>query len=356
MRRIPVIQLGVGNVGQSLIEQVAASRVRHADLFDLRLDHVALVDSDGAIVNPKGFSDDSLSNIAQAKAGGSQLNELSNGHVQCDPAAIVDVAGADEAIVIDVTASQETIPALLESLGRGYRVVTANKLPLTESYALFQTLTSSRQLRFETTVGAGLPVLSTLQSLVDVDDRVQRIQGSLSGTLGFICSQLDAGKRFSEAVREAEHRGYTEPDPREDLAGSDVARKALIMARMLDNPAEFEDVEVQSLYPREMDDLTINEFLAEVDALDEEYDELANEARASGKRLRYISEVVDGHCRVCLAAVDPDNRLAHLQGSDSMVVFETGHYRDNPLVISGPGAGPTVTAAGVLRDIVGLAL
>lgn len=356
MRRIPVIQLGVGNVGQALLGQVIANRFRHADLFDLRLEYVALADSEGAIVSNEGFDDAALRDMAEAKAGGGQLNELSNGYVQRDLAAITDVAGADEAIVIDVTATQATIPTLLEALERGHRVVTANKLPLTQSFPLFQALTAGRRTRFGTTVGAGLPVISTLQALVDVDDKVQRIQGSLSGTLGFICSQLEAGRPFSEAVREANRLGYTEPDPREDLAGSDAARKALILARMLDYPVEFEDVEVERLYPQEMNDLTVDEFLAEVDALDEQYGALAAEARAAGRRLRYVSEVVDGRCRVSMTAVDPDNRLAHIQGSDSVVVFQTALYRDNPLTISGPGAGPGVTAAGVLRDMVALAV
>lgn len=351
VKQIPLIQFGVGNVGRSLIEQVIANRERHADTLNLRLEYVALADSDGAVVNSDGLSDEVLKEIVTAKAGGGRLKDLNAGYVQRDPAAIVDVAGADEAIVVDVTATEATIPALLEALRRGYRVVTANKLPLTQSFALFQRLTAERRLRFETTVGAGLPVISTLQTLVDVGDDVQHIQGCLSGTVGFICAQLEAGRPFSEAVREAKRRGYTEPDPREDLAGSDAARKALIMARILGHPIEFEDVEVERLYPPKMDELTVDEFLAQVDALDEEYAARAAEAQASGRPLRYVSEVVDGRCRVAMTTVDPESRLAHIQASDSIVVFHTALYQDNPLTISGRGAGPAVTAAGVLGDI-----
>lgn len=356
MKRVPLIQFGVGNVGRALIEQVVANRARHGDLLGLRLEYVALVDSDGAVVINDGLADGILRDVIEAKAGGRRLQDLDTGYVQQDPAAIVDVAGTDRAIVIDVTATQATIPALLEARERGYRIVTANKLPLTQSYALFQTLTVDRRMRFETTVGAGLPVISTLQTLVDVGDEVRRIQGCLSGTLGFICVQLEAGRSFAEAVREAQRRGYTEPDPREDLAGSDAARKALILARMLGYPLEFEDVEVERLYPEEMDGLTVDEFLAEVDALNEVFTARAAEARAAGRRLRYVTEVADGHCRVFMTTVDPGSRLAHIQASDSIVVFETALYQDNPLTISGRGAGPAVTAAGVLGDVLALAL
>ncbi|MFQ5856616.1 MAG: homoserine dehydrogenase [Anaerolineae bacterium] len=356
MRRIPLIQFGVGNVGRSLIEQVIATRGRHAELLGLRLEYVALADSDGAVVNNDGLDDAALNEAIEVKAGGGRLNDLDAGYVQRDPAAIVDVAGADQAIVIDVTATQVTIPALLGALERGYRVVTANKLPLSESFALFQTLTADRRTRFEATVGAGLPVISTLQTLIDTGDEVQRIEGCLSGTVGFIFAQLEAGGAFSEAVREARRRGYTEPDPREDLAGRDAARKALILARMLGYPLEFEDVEVERLYPQEMDALTVDEFLAEVEALNEEFATRAAEASASGRPLRYVTEVVDGRCRVSMTTVDPDSRLAHIQASDSIVVFHTARYADNPLVICGRGPGPVVTAAGVLGDILALAL
>lgn len=355
MRRIPLIQFGIGNVGRMLIEQVVANRVRHADLLDLRLEYVALADSDGAVMNSEGLDDAALNDAVKIKAGGGRLYDLEAGYVQQDPAAIVDVAGADQAIVIDVTATQATIPALLEALERGYRVVTANKLPLVQSYALFQALTADRRTRFETTVGGSLPVVSTLRTLVDIGDEVQRILGCLSGTLGFICAQLEAGKLFSEAIVEAQRRGYTEPNPLEDLAGRDAARKALILARMLGYPLEFEDVAVESLYPQDMNALSIDEFLARADDLDARFAARAADARAAGCPLRYVTEVADGHCRVRMTTVAPDSRLAHIGASESIVSFETALYQGNPLTISGRGGGPAVTAAGVLGDIVALA-
>ena len=351
-----MIQFGAGKVGRSLIEQVIANRVRRADMSGVRLEYVALADSDGAVVDSKGMDDATLRSVVKAKASGGRLKDLDAGYVQRDPAAIVDVAGTDQAIVIDVTATQATIPALLEALERGYKVVTANKLPLVQSFALFQALTAGRRTRFETTVGGSLPVVSTLQTLVDIGDEVQRIQGCLSGTLGFICAQLEAGTCFSEAVIEAQRRGYTEPNPLEDLAGRDAARKALILARMLGYPLEFEDVEVESLVPQDMDALSIDEFLAQADDLDTRLATRAADARAAGRPLRYVTEVADGRCRVRMTTVDPDSRLAHIGASESIVSFKTALYDTHPLTISGAGGGPAVTAAGVLGDTVALAV
>ncbi|MFQ5595732.1 MAG: homoserine dehydrogenase [Anaerolineae bacterium] len=355
MKRVPLIQFGVGSVGQSLIEQIIANRVRHADLLGSRLEYVALADSDGAVVNSDGLDDTELQGALEAKSRGGRLNALAAGYVQQDPAAIVDVAGADRAIVIDVTATQATIPALLQALERDYRVVTANKLPLVQSFALFQALTTDRRTRFETTVGGSLPVVSTLQTLVDIGDEVQSIRGCLSGTVGLICAQLEAGISFSEAICEAQRRGYTEPNPLEDLAGRDAGRKALILARMLGYPLEFEDVEVESLHPQDMNALSIDEFLTQAEELDAQFADRAADARAAGRRLRYVTEVTDGSCRVRMTTVDPDSRLAHIGPSESVVSFETALYPHDPLTIRGAGGGPVVTAAGVLGDIVVLA-
>ena len=354
MKRIPLIQFGVGNVGRWLIRHILDLRGFHASNLDLVLDYVAVCDRDGAIVQGDGLTDAQLETVLKTKAQGGRLRDLSWGYDQGDLTAIVDVAGTEGAIVVDVTASSSTVPALLTALERGYGVVTANKLPLAGDYATFQRLTASRRVRFETTVGAALPVIATLQTLIDTGDQVERIEGCLSGTLGYICSQLEAGAPFSTAVREAKRLGLTEPDPREDLAGSDAARKALILARMLGHAIELADVEVERLYPESMDDLTVDEFLAQADALDEPYAQRTAQVRAAGQALRYVAEVSNGRCRVGLTGVPSDSPLARIRSSDSIVVFSTARYQENPLTISGRGAGPEVTAAGVLGDILSL--
>ncbi len=351
---VPVIIFGVGNVGRALVRQIIDNRALHYERLRVRLEIVALTDSDGAVVEPAGLQDADLEMILQHKQSGGRLKELEIGYDQDDLPAIVDVAGDDGAVVVDLTASAETIPALESALDRGYGAVTANKLPLAADLATWQRLTDHRQFRWEATVGAGLPVIAPLQTLILTGDEVRRIEGALSGTLGFLASQLEVGEAFSAAVREAKARGYTEPDPRQDLGGMDAARKALILARMIGYPLELTDVEVESLYPAEMDGLSVPEFMDALPALDAEYARRVSEARGRGLTLRYVAEVADGQARVGLRPLAADHRLTRVSSSDSIVIFQTARYSQNPMVVSGRGAGAVNTAAGVLGDILNL--
>jgi homoserine dehydrogenase len=200
-----------------------------------------------------------------------------------------------------------------------------------------------------------LPVVDTLQKLLDTGDEVRRIQGCFSGTLGYICSQLDEGVSFSTAVQEAKRLGYTEPDPRDDLAGTDVARKALILARLAGYDLETSDVVPESLFPMEMGSLSVEEFVAQLGSLDEGYRRRVAVANSQGNVLRYVAEVEGGRCQVRLTEVPRNSLMGALRGPDNIVSFQTERYAANPLTIIGPGAGPPVTAAGVLGDILALA-
>lgn len=351
---IPVIVFGLGNVGRALVQQIVDCRSLHQSRLRVRLEVVALADSDGAIVEPSGLDDAELEAILRAKASGARLKDSELGYDQDDLPALVDVAGDDGAVVVDLTATNTTIPALYSALDRGYGAVTANKLPLAAGLDVYQRLTDHRRFRWEATVGAGLPVIVTLQNLILTGDEVYHIEGALSGTLGYLASQLEAGVAFSTAVRQAKALGYTEPDPRQDLGGLDAARKALILGRMIGLPLELSDVGVESLYPAEMDSLTIPEFMEALPALDETYGRRVAEAAALGKTLRYVAEVKDGQARVGLQPLTPDHRLNRVSSSDSIVIFHTARYHENPLVVSGRGAGAVNTAAGVLGDILSL--
>lgn len=351
---VPVIILGAGNVGRALVKEITQCRPLHAERLRVRLEVVILADRDGAVFEPAGLTDDQLDDIVNWKASGRPLRQHELGAYQDDLVALVDVAGEDGAIVVDLTATAETIPALESALDRGYGAVTANKLPLAADLATFNRLVDHRRFRWEATVGAGLPVIVTLAGLVSTGDKVQRIEGALSGTLGYLSSQLEAGQPFSEIVREAKRLGYTEPDPRQDLGGLDAARKALIMARMIGYPLELTDVSVESLYPAEMDALSLDEFMAALPSLDEQYAARVAEAKAANRTLRYVAEVAEGAVRVGLQRLDPDSRLARVRSSDSIVIFHTERYSENPLVVSGRGAGAFNTAAGVLGDILSL--
>jgi homoserine dehydrogenase len=382
MRELPIILFGVGGVGRSLLRQIVEQRTFHALQYGLRLELLAVCDRDGALVEPNsGLDDELIQEVVAAKAAGQRLAQRPAGGSQNDLVGIVDIAGRSGTVVVDCTATEATVPALLFARDQQYKIVLANKKPLTIDQEVYDRLTSAggtngsgpnhsspthsheadapvRQLartRWETTVGAGLPVIVTLNRLVSSGDEIRRITGTFSGTLGYVMTGLQEGKPFSAIVREAHRLGYTEPDPRDDLGGVDVARKALILARGLGWQLKMDDVETQGLYPADMDRLTVAEFMDALPRLDEEFQMRVAEAQGAGKVLRFAAQVEDGRCRVGPTLVSAASPLGRLSGTDNLVEFTTRWYNPNPLVVQGRGAGTDATAAGVLSDIIELA-
>nr|WP_290665882.1 hypothetical protein [Ardenticatena sp.] len=360
MRTIPIIQFGVGGVGRALVRQVLATREQQSR-YGFQFAYVALADSDGALVatrhEDEGMSPLFLEALVEWKAQGKRLAEHPEGYWQNDTAALVDVAGWPGAIIVDATAAEaETMaPAFQRARTLGYGIVLANKKPLTADLHLWDLLHAG-PLRYEATVGAGLPVMSTLRSMLDTGDTVLRVQGALSGTLGFVMSALEAGHSFSAAVREAHRLGYTEPDPRDDLNGMDVARKALILTRTIGLPLKMEALSVEPLYPESFASLSRDEFLACLDELDAEMQARVDDAAAQGAVLRYVAEISEAEVFVGVRAVPRESPLGALRGTDNLIAFTTTRYRERPLVVQGAGAGVEVTAAGVLADMFQLAL
>ena len=213
----------------------------------------------------------------------------------------------------------------------------------------------SRRLLHETTVGAGLPIIDTYYKLVESGDHVFKIEGCPSGTLGYVFGELGRGRRFSQALRGAIAKGYPEPDPREDLSGTDVARKALILGRLLGFPGELSDIEIESLVPPAATQLERKEFLSRLEEFDDAWQRRVEQARAKGGVLRYRCTVTPRRIRVGLVVVNSGSSLASLNGTDNQFIFTTRRYKANPLVITGPGAGPAVTAGGILNDVLKLA-
>jgi aspartokinase/homoserine dehydrogenase 1 len=206
--------------------------------------------------------------------------------------------------------------------------------------------------RYEATVGAGLPIMTTLRDLLDTGDTLHAVEGVLSGTMAWLFNRHDGSVPFGRLVLEARERGFTEPDPRDDLSGLDVARKLVILAREAGWERSLEDVSLESLVPPAMRALSLPEFLKGVDALDAPMRERLERARKAGKVLRYTARLDrTGAMQVGLAELAADHALAHLHLTDNMVQFTTARYADNPLVVQGPGAGPDVTAAGVFADL-----
>ncbi len=333
-----LLQLGVGKVGGALRQQIIQQKAALLKRFGIDLVYAGLFTSRGGIFEPTGLTDQAVLGFTGATTH--------------DPQRVIE-SSQTPFIIIDTTSSDSTTPLLKLALARGNTVVTANKKPLAGSQSDFDDLLAAAndRLFFETTVGAGLPVISALQSLIATGDKIERIQGCFSGTLGFIFSELQAGKSYSEAVTAAKQLGYTEPDPRDDLSGMDVARKVVILARLIGIQLEPASVQVSSLYPSEMSKMSVDEFMQNLPSLDAEFNAKTTAAEQTGKVLRYVATVSPDSCTVSLEAVDASSDIGNLSGPDNIVVIQTKRYHDNPLVIKGPGAGPEVTAAGVFSDI-----
>jgi homoserine dehydrogenase len=356
IRRISIIQYGLGQVGQALLRQILAGRERLAARRGLELRHVALADSSGLLADEAGLGDAALRTALESKAQGVGLGRLPGGQRHPEAKALQWPGAPAPAIVVDVTAADGMEAVARGALARGWGVVLANKRPLAGSLETFRELTTSQHLRYEATVGAGLPWIEALTHLLDTGDRVLRLEAAVSGTLGFIATQLESDVPFSAAVAEARSRGYTEPDPRDDLSAADVRRKGLILGRLLGLTLSWEDLPVEPLYPPAWDGLDLAGFTEELPTLDRPYRERMAAALGVGHTLRYTVEVEGTTCTASLREVRRDSPAGALRGANCLLAIHSKRYHPQPLVIGGPGAGPEVTAAGVYADIVSLGL
>jgi len=327
----------------------------------LSLKVAAVIDRSGFVFDPQGLGPRRLAALAAEKRRGRSLAQAPRGHAATAEEAIAHIAGyaLTRPVLVDLTAD-DTASVLEAALTHGMDLVLANKRPIagrrTVSDSLWQTARArGRRVLHEATVGAGLPIIDTYHKLTESGDRVDRIEGLLSGTLGYVLSEVGDGVPFSRAVRAAMRLGYTEPDPREDLSGMDVGRKALILARLLGYPGELSRASVESLVPKWARGIPLPEFLPRLEELDSDWKRRVDGSRARGEVLRYIATVTRSRIAVGLRAVPLESPLAAIKGSDNQLVFTTARYKANPLVIRGPGAGAEVTAAGVLNDILRLA-
>ncbi len=358
MKEVPVILFGVGGVGSALLRQIVNGRSHLITRNQIQFNIVAITDSKTMLWDSEGLSDEQLLAAVEAKAQGLCVDpahqaQAPSNRIRPSEAEIVQkVAEANlgPAIFVDVTAADGLEPVLMQVLDQGHSVVLANKKPLAGSWETAVPFYNHPRLRHESTVGGGQPVIATLRYLLDVNDPIYQIEGQLSGTLGFICTQLDAGVPLSQAIAEAKAKGFTEPDPREDLGGQDVMRKVMILGRMAGWPLEASDIEVESLYTPDLADLSVPEFLEAASQLDAAMQQRVDAARANGQVLRYVAELAEGRGTVGLKPIPASSPLANMK----YISFRTGFYNDEPLLIGGKGAGVEMTAAGVLGDMIGL--
>jgi aspartokinase/homoserine dehydrogenase 1 len=346
----------VGSIGRELIAQLGENpETANA----LRI--CGLVDRSGFVFSEGGLPRERLAELRALKASGQPLAESIGGRRGTALDALQSIAGRalTNPILVDATAA-DLSDVLCRGLSHGFDLVLANKLPLATKQEEVDRLreaarANGRAILCEATVGAGLPVLDTLRKLVEAGDEVLSIEGCPSGTLGFLFGEMSRGEPFSHALQQAIRLGYTEPDPRIDLSGIDVARKALILARAIGYRGELEDVLVESLVPDAWSSLTRDEFLDRASELDDSWAIRVNELRRKGKVLRYRAHVTPTSIAVGLTVVKLSEPLATLAGTDNQFTFTTKRYKARPLVISGPGAGAAVTAAGVFNDLLWLA-
>jgi aspartokinase/homoserine dehydrogenase 1 len=363
-REAKLTLLGLGQIGRELARQLIAQQPHLRRDLGIDLKVVAVADRSGIRLDDKGFTPAALQRFAKQKASGARLFErgspLTLRELEAMMRSELWMLPSYRPVLVDLT-SEETGPLLQEALEHGFHVVCANKKPLAGPQIEFDRLMATAKerglsIRYEATAGAGLPVLDTIAKLQSAGDKIEMILGCFSGTLGYLMTALEDGVAFSDAVRKAWELGYTEPDPREDLSGKDVARKALILARTLGYRAEPDEIKLEPLFHDDGVHADARSFVASLSTLDVAYRERIERARQSGKVLRYVAKIRSRAISVGIEAVPATSPLAHLRGTDNQVAIYSKRYKTNPLVVTGPGAGAKVTAAGVLNDIVAIAM
>lgn len=351
-KTISIGLIGPGTVGAALLGQLQRQHARLREEFGLDLRIRAIARSQRMLLGARRVELDGWREALAASPAPLDLEAFER-HVDADH--------LPHAAIVDCTASDAIARRYSGWLARGIHVVTPNKKAFSGDPGYYAELKRSCQAGsshcfYETTVGAALPIIRTLRDLVDTGDRVHSVQGIFSGTLAYLFNVFDGSVPFSEIVLAARENGFTEPDPRDDLSGMDVARKLTILAREMGSAVGIGDFPVENLVPESLRDVGLDEFLARLPEHDADMAKRFRAAAGRGRRLRYIARLNDaGQASVGLEDVEPGSAFAHLNLTDNIVEFVTDRYSANPLVVQGPGAGPEVTAAGVFADLLRLA-
>ena len=341
---------GIGTVGSSLIEQIASQQEKLKKEHGLKLNIVGVANSRHAIFDREGLD------LAGYRAA---LNASKESNIQELRDEIIHM-NIFNSVFVDCTANGEVASLYADLLSHNISVVAANKIAASSDYATYCNLKQIARQRnikflFETNVGAGLPIINTINDLINSGDKILKIEAVLSGTLNFIFNVLSRDIPLSEAVRLAKEKGYSEPDPRIDLSGKDVIRKLVILAREAGYKIEQEDVETNLFIPQELFDGTLENFWAGLPKLDAQFENDRKQLAAEKKHWRFIARYENGKGSVALSKVDERHPFYHLEGSNNIILLTTERYKEYPMLIQGYGAGAGVTAAGVFADIMRIA-
>lgn len=348
VKTVNLFLVGVGLIGGTLLQLIKRQAQKLYDdyLIDLKL--AGISNSKKFLIREDGITMEAWEEELEEKGETADINRFIEE---------MNTLNLSNSIFIDCTASEEVSAAYDKVLESSVSIVTANKKansgPL-KNYEKLQALAFKNNVAYlyETNVGAGLPVVATLKEQMLTGDEILKIEGVLSGTLSYIFNNYDGSVPFSQVVRTAKEKGYTEPDPREDLNGQDVGRKLLILTREAGLKLEFENIEIENLVPEQAQKAPgVEEFFKELSRFDEEFKKRFDDARQQNKKLCYIARYSQGKATVQLDAIGPEHPFYNLSGSDNIISFHTQHYEDSPLVVKGPGAGAGVTASGIVADI-----
>ena len=341
---------GVGTVGASLIGQIASQQEKLMREQGLKLNIVGLASSRKAVFSREGLDLSHYKELLQ-DAPESDIQRLHD-----------EVVGMNifNSVFVDCTASPEVAGLYKDFLEHNVNIVAANKIAASSDYANYHELKTIAQRRgvkflFETNVGAGLPIIRTINDLIHSGDKILRIEAVLSGTLNYIFNKISADVPFSETVRMAKEEGYSEPDPRIDLSGKDVIRKLVILTREAGYQIEQADVEADLFIPQSLFCGDVETFWQNLPQLDSDFEQRRCLLEAEGKRWRFVAKYEDGHAQVSLAEIPQGHPFYSLEGSNNIVMLTTERYREYPMLIQGYGAGASVTAAGVFADIMSIA-
>ncbi|MEZ4952379.1 MAG: bifunctional aspartate kinase/homoserine dehydrogenase I [Saprospiraceae bacterium] len=348
-KELHLFMVGVGLIGSTLIEQIRSQAQFLKEKRGLELKVVGLSNTKKMVFDESGVD---LSKWKEV---------LHNSEETANISAFVSKMknlNLSKTIFVDNTANEKVAQFYESILESSISISTPNKIATSSSYLQYlrlKNIASKRGVQFvyETNVGAGLPVITTLNDLLLSGDQILKIEGVLSGSMSFIFNNLRKERSFSEIVKTAKEKGFTEPDPREDISGADIRRKILILARETGLGMEAIDVEIESILPKSaLDAESVEAFFDELKKTDDHFENLRDTAEKNGKALRMIATLENGKAKIGLEAVDSDHPFYSLSGSDNMIVFTTERYKERPLVIRGPGAGAEVTAAGVFAEII----